>query len=436
MRYWLTYIGLSLLATFYTGYEVCGQEVLSLEEAIEKTLANNYDIKLAENFSEIFRNNTSVYNSGYLPTISGSGNLGYSNGDTRTDTDGDISYSNNNTLGYSWGMNLNLRILDGKGRQFNMSQLKEQYQLSALQARQVIEGVLINLFYGYYEIARLQESASAREQSLALSQRRRLRAQYAYEYGVGTKLEELNAQVAINNDSLSLVNTMLRLENARRDLNTVMGESGNIGYQVDTTVNYRIDMRLDSLLVYARSYNIRVMAARKGIDISEYDEHILNANLLPKLDLSTGYNWAKDWHFAGLIDNRRNQGFSGGLGVFWTLFDGGLTRIRKQNARINLENDRLNLELVILEVERDISNTWADYQNALFVLEAQESNLITSRRNLERSTEEFNLGNITSVEYRQAQLDLLNAELSYTQSRYNAKVLELQLLQLAGILIY
>jgi outer membrane protein TolC len=436
MRHWGIYSSVIILAFLSFLDDTKAQEILSLDMAIEKTLANNYDIKLADNITRINKNNTSIYNTGYLPSVRGSGGIGYDNGDVRTDLGDDISRTYNNKLDYYWGLNISLRILDGKGRQYNLSQLKETYQLSNLQARQVVEGVLINLFYGYYEIARLQENVTALQQSLALSQRRRQRAQYAYEYGVGTKLEELNAQVAINNDSINLVNTILNLENAHRNLNTAMGEVNPVEYRVDTSVTYRADMRIDSLLASARTYNIRIMAAEKGIDISEYDEQILNANLLPKLDLSAGYNWAKDWYFAGDINNRRNQGMNTGLGVSWTFFDGGLTKIRKQNARINLENEKLNLDLVWLEVERDIRNTWADYQNARYILEAQESNLITSRRNLERSTEEFNLGQITSVEYRQAQLDLLNADLSYTQSRYNAKVLELQLLQLAGLLLY
>ena len=45
------------------------------------------------------------------------------------------------------------------------------------------------------------------------------------------------------------------------------------------------------------------------------------------------------------------------------------------------------------------------------------------------------LGQITSVEFRQAQLNLLNAQVTEKAAKYAAKLAELQLLQLTGQLL-
>jgi outer membrane protein TolC len=45
------------------------------------------------------------------------------------------------------------------------------------------------------------------------------------------------------------------------------------------------------------------------------------------------------------------------------------------------------------------------------------------------------LGQITSIDFRQAQVNLINAELSVSSAKYTAKNAELQLLQLAGTLL-
>ena len=44
------------------------QDLLTAEDALKITLENNYDIKVIEKDVEIAKNNTSIYNSDYLPT--------------------------------------------------------------------------------------------------------------------------------------------------------------------------------------------------------------------------------------------------------------------------------------------------------------------------------------------------------------------------------
>ncbi|HCO83238.1 MAG TPA: transporter, partial [Arenibacter sp.] len=49
--------------------------------------------------------------------------------------------------------------------------------------------------------------------------------------------------------------------------------------------------------------------------------------------------------------------------------------------------------------------------------------------------EQFQLGRITSIEFRQAQINLLNAQTNKNLAKYDAKLAELQLLQLTGQLL-
>ena len=60
----LTYI---LLIFFNISY---AQDILTTDIAVKLTLENNLDIKVSENILEISKNNSSILNSDYLPTIS------------------------------------------------------------------------------------------------------------------------------------------------------------------------------------------------------------------------------------------------------------------------------------------------------------------------------------------------------------------------------
>ena len=90
---------------------------------------------------------------------------------------------------------------------------------------------------------------------------------------------------------------------------------------------------------------------------------------------------------------------------------------------------------MIIDVERNFNNAWDDYQNKLVIYKIQEDNIITAQNNFERTSEKFKLGQVNSIEFRQAQLNLLNAELSRNQAKYLAKLAELDLLQISGELL-
>ena len=119
----------------------------------------------------------------------------------------------------------------------------------------------------------------------------------------------------------------------------------------------------------------------------------------------------------------------------WNLFDGGGTTVRVRNSKIAYENQELLQEQIELEVARDIANALAIYENRLNIFYIQQQNVLTNQNNFERSREQFQLGRITSIEFRQAQINLLNAQTTKNLAKYDAKLSELQLLQLTGQLL-
>ena len=90
---------------------------------------------------------------------------------------------------------------------------------------------------------------------------------------------------------------------------------------------------------------------------------------------------------------------------------------------------------ITTEVARDIANAMGNYQNRLAIFELQEQNVVTAQNNYDRSQERYKLGQITSVELRQAQINLLNAQTNKNLAKYEAKLSELELLQLTGQLL-
>lgn len=414
------------------------QNILTLNEAATIALDNNYGIKIAKNNTEIAKNNKSILNSGYLPTLSGDAGAGYNLDDTEAVySDGSVKkLYGAESSSYSASTDLDYTLFDGLGRYYDYKQLKEEYDLSELEARETIENTIAQLFTVYYNVAQVSENADALKQTLEISNDRILRAQYQFEYGQGTMLDVLNAQVDINNDSINLMNSEQNLLNTKRDLNVVLGTELELNFKVDTLITFMLDLNKEDLHAKMRANNVSVLQIDKNIVINEFIIKSNTSGYLPTIGLTGSYGWNKNNNnAASFLSESTNTGFSGGVTLSWDLFDGGSTINSVRNARINLDNQKLEKESIYISLDRDFNNAWGDYQNKLKIYYIQENNIITSQNNFDRTKEKFKLGQVTSIEFRQAQLNLLTAEFSKNNAKYDAKIAELYLLQLSGELL-
>ncbi len=428
------------LVTFFiiiTFVQVNGQEILSKNEAVSLALENNYGIKISNNNVKIAENNKKVLNTGHLPTLTGNAGAVYNlDNNTSVRIDTTIILNGAESDRYNASVSLNYTLFDGFGRLYNYKQLKEQYNLSELQARETIENTLLQLFSVYYNVAKLSEDVLLLQKNLKISKDRLERVNYQFDYGQNNKLAVLNAEVDINNDSISLINTKQFLINSKRDLYVVLGKSEAPNFTVDTLVTFDIQPTRLELYKKVKSNNVILQQLEKNILISDFQLKSNKSGYLPSIGLTGTYGWNKNNNnSASFLQSSINTGLSGGINLTWNIFNGGRNRTLVQNAKINLDTQQLQKQQVELQISRDFNNAWEDYQNKLFVLQTQKKNVQTSTDNFNRTEERFKLGQVTSIEFRQAQLNLINVINAKNAAKYEAKLAEIQLVQLSGDLL-
>lgn len=423
-------------------------EMLNKEVAVQEMLENNFGIQLANNALEIAENNKGILNSGYLPSVTGLANASFNNATSTTDFNGaldsegnprpDITIEDAETKRYDASINLDYVLFDGLGRYYNYKSFKEQYKLSELEVRETIELTALQLFSVYYEVARLTENVSVLEEALKISKDRELRAGYQYDYGQVNKLEVLNAQVDVTTDSINVMNAKQQLANVKRDLNLVLNRELETAFVVDTTVTFVSKLQLEEFIQEAANNNVSLLQNKSNIQISDYAVKSARSFMLPSVGLSGTYGWNRSNNpasafFPGTISTTTNYNI--GLSLRWSLFDGGSTITNVKNAKILLQNQNLIQEQLKQQVYRDLANAQGDYKNAVYIFQLQEQNVATNLDNFNRSQERLKLGQITSLEFRQAQLNLLNAYLTRNAAKYTAKLAEAELLRLTGQLL-
>jgi outer membrane protein len=429
----------TLLILFLT-MALKAQNVLSPEEAIAISLQNNFNIQLAQNAKVIARNNTSFFNTGELPSVRLNSGVNYGvNGSEISYNDANIPASSTwvtNGLDYNAGISVDYLIYDFGGRKLNKEKLQELLSSAELEERRVVELNLLATLASYYNIAQIQENLYAQEEVLEISRDRKERASYQFEFGKNNRLAVLNAAVDINRDSIDYLNLLQQLDNEKRDLNLLLGREIDTPFEIDTSLEFQDLLSYDNLLADALNKNIDLLLLKKDRQLSELDRKINDTSLKPRINASSslGLFGAVNDSKPAISDQFASE-YAAGVTLSWNLFDGGYAKVRDDNLRIAIENQSLLLEQQKKEILRDLKNTWTSYQNQLYIMEVEAANLETAKINFERTSEQFKLGRISSVEFRQAQLNNLIAQVNYNRAKFIAKVNELQLLQISGNLI-
>lgn len=414
------------------------EEKLTYDQAISETLENNFGIKIAQNQLRIAENNSGILNSGFLPSIIGQAGANYSiQNQEVTFRDGSVNIVDGaETKRYDASINLNYTLFDGLGRWYDYKRFQEEYNLSELEVRQTIENTLLQMFTVYFEVARISENVEVLQSTYENTKNRLRRAEYRFEYGQTNRLEVLNAKVDLVTDSINLLNARQILRNTKRDLNVVLNNSIDRNFKVDTVVGFIDELIMETYLAEADSNNVRLQLARTNIEVSSLNYKASKSTFLPTVNLTGSYGWNEgQFPVTSFATGNTSTGFATGVSLSWNLFDGGRGITTVKNSKILIENQTMQEAQLQVEVARDIANAAGNYRNRLQIYRLQEQNVTTATDNYERSVERYKLGQITSVELRQAQINLLNNRTTRNLAKYQAKIAELELLQQTGQLL-
>lgn len=408
---------------------------ISIKGAVDIAMKNNYTIKIARNNIEIAENNAGLLNSGFLPTLSASGGLAHKNEDTYSESStGAINDENGNlTDSYNYGVSLNYRLFDGMGRFYNYKKFQSNFTLEELKSRSIIENTLMGLIIGYYDVAQLTSKLENQKRTMEISNERHRLTSSKFDYGQSTKLDMLQSEVDMNNDSINFINTNRDLKVARRNFNVILARDVKTPFDVDTTVVFNQSVVEDKMMELALEQNVDYLLALQGVDVAELNKKSNRSGYIPKIDLSGGYSGSNTESTAGFFPKNERHGYSLGASLNWNIFDGGKTSVQVQNAKIaelNAQEESYNQKI---NLEREISNAFVVYENSLYIMKAEEKNRQTNQLNFEYSKDKFSLGQINSIDYRRAQLDLQSSIDRYNEAKYLAKVAELKLMKLAGL---
>ena len=414
---------------------ILAQEALTIEQAIAMGLEKNLDVRIVRKNNEINENNYDKSFGALLPRASVTAAKNFSNTNVEQQFVNDneprtINGAKSNTFDIS--PTLQWTIFNGLGMFATRDRLREQQLLGEDDLRVAIENNIAAISNGYYRIVLENERLRVFQDALQLSQERVDLAKTRYELGKSSKLDYLQAQVDFNTDKSNLIAQQELIFNVQVDLNQVIGADLESAYTVAEDFALDTTLVLEPLLNSAFLNNPGVIRAQRVQDIAYIQERELKAEKYPVINLNLGYNYNDRNSDAGFLISNTSRGWNYGVSASFNIFNGFDLKRREQNNRITIESNELQLENLKLQLEADVRKTYINYQNSIQLKNLEELNFEVAQENYDIALERYKLGNSTPLELREAQNNLVQAEIRKITSQYAVKVAEIELTRLAG----
>lgn len=412
------------------------QEVYSLKDCIEKGLERNYSIRIVRNEQKISENNATLGNAGYLPTLDLNGGFSGNINDTRNDL---REGGREKTTGISSetanvGVNMNWTVFDGFGIQATYERLKELERMGELNTRMTIEDFVAEISAEYYTLIRQNTRLNNLRASLDLSKERLRIVEQSYFIGSMSRLDLQQAQVDFNSDSSNVLNQLEVVHRSRIRLNELMALE-NVEEHImtrDTTIYPNPYLDEVELWQNTLATNSSLLIAQKNKTLSELDYKRAKSRNYPYVRLNAGYGYTANWNEVGTTDLQQRLGLNYGVTLGFTLFDGLNRRREQRNARLDIENKDLRRQEMELALRADLSNLWMAYQNNLDLWALEKENLVAAQEYYNVAIDRYRLRELSGIELREAQNNLLAAEERRSIAEFNTKLCEISLLQLSG----
>lgn len=409
------------------------QDEMSVEDVIILGLKNNYDIQIARNNAEVVDNNKILGISGFLPTIDATG--GYQQSSSSVETNSPFGFGDSDRELLNGQLQLNWILFDGFKMFADRKRFNQLAELGEFQTRNIIENNVVSIMRAYFNLVQHEQLLSVSENTIAVSETRLEKEKVRNELGGTSSTDLLNARVSYNNDRATYLSQQLNVKVAKKELNIILGRSPVEQINIKKTINIiPLTLTYDEILNLTKEKNSQLSIARKNLDIARQNKKISGSSFLPRVSTSGNYNFSDqtdDTESRGEI-NSESKGLTTGLSLSWNLFNGFRNSVDIQNKKLELKNSELSLLNEENRLAGLVKEKYDTFLKRLELLQLEEENVIAAEQNLKLQQDRFDIGTTSSLEFRDAQVNLALAQNRQITARYQAQISRLEIDQLIG----
>ena len=433
----LLIISLFVLANSIFVNELFAQEKISLSQAVEIGLKNNYSIQVANNQKDISIKNKEAAVSVMLPKLDATASYNKTTVDTRQVFVTGVTQERNkaNTVQQNAGLQLSWVLFDGLKMFASYERVKELESMGEVNAKAMVQGVLADIVINYYAIVAAQEQLKVSQDALAVSKKRVDIAESKNQVGAGSTLDLLNAKVDYNSDLSALIRQQESLKNLKIRLNELLILPITSDIELTDTIPTLKKINSTDLYQKLLAQNPSLLLAKSQQRIAELNVREVSADRYPTLRLNSGYNYSNQNAEAGFFTENRSQGLNYGVTASVNIFNGLLQSKKEKIAKLNAQSASINYESAKLTLDANWNSLLNSYENNLQLLVLEKENQVVAKKNIDISIEKYKLGGISSLQLREAQKAYIESNARYINALYQYKLAETSLLELSSSIL-
>ncbi|MGK7369935.1 MAG: TolC family protein [Candidatus Halalkalibacterium sp. M3_1C_030] len=406
---------------------------ITLNEAIDIALKNNYQLKQARNNLDLAEETMYSEYADFLPSISAGVN-GQSRKGQQLVRQGDTQvFQDNVTNGLSGSLSANLPLFNGFDNILSLRINKADklsFEESLQRAR---ENVIFNTASSFLQVLLNKELLEIAREDLASSQKQLEQVKAQVEVGSRPTVDLYNQESTVASNELNVTRRKNSLQISRLSLvrqlqidpldnytfitpnldTENMNPDGNTGYSIENLVEQAMANRSDLKSDIA---NLRTLELQ--LRQTKYD---LFPTLNASASISSSYS---DQYFGGGVsfsDQFYDQNLTQSIGFSLNIpiFNNWNRMNRIQTAKINLKNAELGLENTKLQIIQEVNQAYSDYISYMQELESTQKALVAAEKTYETQQERYQVGAGTLIELSDANAQYVQAQANRAQAVFN-----------------
>lgn len=408
------------------------QTTLTLQDAIDIALENNYQMKQADNNKQLAETRVFSAKADFLPSLSaninGSRNVG------RQFVEEDLSFDDRTTYGVGGSLNTSITIFNGFSNIANLRQARADNESLAEQNQRLKETIIFDTASRYLQVVLNEELLKISESSLEASQSQLEQIRAQVEVGSLPTVDLFNQEAAVANDELTVIQRENALEVSIARLIRIMQDDSitdveTIVPSIDELSVMPVDFNLNEMIESALNNRSDYRAQQLTIVGNEQDEVLARASMMPSVTASAGINsrWSDQFldpvtrDVAPFRDQFFDQQISRSIGfsVSIPIFNRWNNRTNLNSSKIQLKNSQLELQNVEFQISEEVRQAYNDYQSIVKELESTQKSLIAAERAYETEQQRYEIGSTTLIELNLANANYVQAQSERVQTVYN-----------------
>lgn len=406
-----------------------GQTELTLDDCFHIALNNNPSITISELDVESAKTGIQGSYSSILPNISTGLNWSHNNQGEREYYVGGIKEIQPETASnsYNFGLSYNQTIYDGGGGWNQIKLAKNNFRSAKASQKQLRQNLRVNIAKQFYNILKAKQLLQVYKKSLKTSQQQLKKTEEMYKLGQVAKKDLFKAKVQKGNDELNIIKQSQNISALKHEIAQLMGYKSSdfiiIEKEYTAPRKYHLDTSLEK--TFANNMELQNLKFEKTSANLQYN--LSKSKLSPSLSTNISYSKGGSQLDRIYSDVDKFWNTSIGLNLNIPLFQGFSRKTDIQQAQISYQQYDARIKSLKLEIIQRIKNSHENLTTYDKMLAINKLNLQSAKEDLRSAQENYQLQNATILEVLDAQANLAEAQSNLIETKYNAKIAEMNL---------